>query len=179
MTEACLGLAMMTFTWIMMTYTFYMGNNQIRSLMAARYAAWFAGAGFTDSSDTPTEVTPAQLDQLFFFEPGLSKLDTTQPPDGIGSLLPGDASKFFADAKGPFKRKVIFGLTDLNGPTPFPFDLLKSGVPFMPSSMVTNVLSVSSSCQWDAVGATWRTAGAALQGIFDTFLGPLAKVFTP
>jgi hypothetical protein len=176
MTEACLGLAMMTFTWIMMTYSFYMGNNQIRSLMAARYAAWFAGAGFTDSSDTPTEVTAAQLDQLFFFEPGLSKVETLQE-DGIGSLLPGDASKFFADAEGPFKRKVTFGLTDLNGSTPFPFDLLKTGVPFMPSSMVTNGLSVSSSCQWDAVGATWRSAGAALKGILDSFLGPLAKVF--
>jgi hypothetical protein len=176
MTEACLGLAMMAFTWIMMTYSFYMANNQVRSLMAARYAAWFAGAGFTDSSDTPTEVTPSQLDQLFFFQPGLSKVDTTNSA-GIGSLLPGNASRFFTDAKGPFKRQVTFGLTDLNGPTPFPFDLLKTGVPFMPNSMLTNCLSVSSSCQWDAVGATWRSPGAALKGILDSFLGPLAKIF--
>src|SRR5688500_12896765 len=66
-TEAVIGLALMSFACILMTYSLYMGTNSIRTSMAARHAAWFKGASGNDA-------TPAQIDQWFFFQDGLTKV---------------------------------------------------------------------------------------------------------
>jgi len=44
MPEACIGLALMAFVWVVSAYSLFMANNSIRTEMAARYAAWYQGA---------------------------------------------------------------------------------------------------------------------------------------
>lgn len=168
LTEACIGISLMSLSWILMTFSFYMANNHIRTLMASRYAAWFAGANLKDGADSTTDVTPAKIDQLFFFQSGLTKVESV-PEETIGSLLSGNAGNVAADA-GPFKRKVSFGVADLSGNVPFPFDMLRTHLPFMPESGFTNTM-VSSSCQWDGIGATWETAGSAFEGVLNQLTG--------
>jgi hypothetical protein len=149
--EACIGLALMTFTWIIMTYSLFMANNQIRTAMAARYAAWYQGA------NNGTQATKGQIDQYFFFQ-ALSTVTpqtAVQPPlisqiPVISSLLTSDGTA----ANGPFKVGVSFGVPDTSS-TVFPFSMLKTHVPFMPNSEITNILSVNSSAQWDGIADTW------------------------
>ena len=43
--EAAIGLALMAFTWILVSYVNYMCNNRIRTNMTARYSAWLSGNG--------------------------------------------------------------------------------------------------------------------------------------
>jgi hypothetical protein len=167
--EACIGLALMVFAWIVITYLLFMGNNQIRTTMAARHAAWYRGAG-------TTEATAGQIDQWFFYQSGLSKVEYSKGK-GIFDVLAGgsaDASKYSADEDGPWIATVTFGISDVNSASQFPFTMLKTHVPFMPDSALTQGLSVKAFCQWDEVGNTWTSPGAALKGIFDA----IKQVFT-
>src|SRR5882762_3573264 len=162
MVEACIGLALMTFVWIMLTYSLFLANNQLRTEMAARYAAWYQGA---NGAGTPATAT--LLDQHFFFQTGISTV-ANLPPMQIADVLtgssPANASTYSSDGSGdngPFRVKVTFGVKDPNSAgNPFPFDLLKTEVPLMTNSMMS-VYSVSSSCQWDGVAETWTTPGKA------------------
>jgi hypothetical protein len=162
-TEAAIGLALMTFAWILMSYSCYMGTNAIRTCMASRHAAWLKGA----TGNTPS---PEQIDQNFFFQTGLSKVESL-PPVKIADLFTDSASKdqkgFGGKGQGPFLVKVSYGVSDLDSATQFPFDLLKAKVPFMPA-LPTNVLSVNSSCEWEETSDTWNTAGQAVSGVLDT-----------
>ena len=169
MAEACIGLALMALAWILISYSLFLANNDIRTEMAARYAAWHQGA-----SGDGTAVTASQVDQYFFFQSGLSTVSSV-PPALIGDVITGnmsaDSSNYSPDSSGgdgPFKVKVTFGISDPNSSSnPFPFDLLKTHVPFMPDSMMATY-SVSSTCQWDGTGETWRSPGKALEGIWNT-----------
>ena len=171
MVEACIGLALMAFAWIIISYSLFMANNNLRTAMAARYAAWHKGAGGSD-------LTVAQLDQYFFYQPGISKVEYGQG-DGIGSLAVGDKAPSFNDGGGwPTKAKVTFGVTDINDSSnPFPFSLLKTRVPFMPNSDMTGVLSVNSTCQWDQDSDTWTSPGAALSGLWNMLKGIVSSFF--
>ena len=165
--EACIGLSLMTFTWLLLSYSLYMANNHIRTEMAARYAAWYRGA----SSGDPTT---AQIDTGFFYQTGLSAI-VPENAKTIGDVLTStysggsssDASTYSADEKGPFLRTVTFGVSSANNSSPFPFNVLSTQVAFMPD-LTISVLSVKSSCQWDNTSDTWNTPGAAFDGIISS-----------
>jgi hypothetical protein len=170
LTEAAIGLSLVTFAWIVVTYCLFMANNHIRAEMAARHAAWYKGT-------TGNDMTQAQLDQMFFFQTNVAKVVYSQG-EGIGSLIGlGSGGPSFLDENGfPTKATVTFGPSDAAHATEFPFDLLNTQVPFMPSSMLTNALSVSATSQWDHVGETWTTADKALSAVFNTLKGIVSKV---
>jgi hypothetical protein len=166
MAEAAIGLSLMAFVFILVVYIFYMCDYQIRSEMAARYAAWYQGA----SSGTAASTT--QVDAGCFFQTGQSTV-SEGTPDNIGNLLTGanssQAQSYTPDENGPYMVIVKFGVSDPNSTSnPFPFSLLATQVPFMTNSMFANFFSVSSQCQWDEIGNTWTSPGAAFQGIIST-----------
>ena len=166
LTEACIGLALMTFVWIVITYSLYLGNNQIRAEMAARYAAWYQG------NNSGTLPAASAIDTYFFPQSGLTTVTPLQPaliPDALSGHAPsGNAStNDGTSGNGPFKVKITFGVTDPNSTNnPFPFDLLQTQVPFMTNSMM--IYSVSSSCQWDGDSDTWNSWKSAIEGIWNT-----------
>jgi hypothetical protein len=161
--EAAIGLALMTFAWILMTYSLYMGTNSIRTNMAARHAAWLKGA-------TGNDATPSQIDQMFFYQSGLSKIENGAPVT-VGDLFSDSGAKDSKDigkgGHGPFLVTVSFGVADVNTATQFPFTLLKVRVPFMPA-LPTDISMVKSTCQWEEVGDTWTSWADALRGILDS-----------
>jgi hypothetical protein len=170
--EACNGLSLMVFVWIIITYSLYLANYQIRAEMAARYAAWYQG------NNNGTAATAAQLDQYFFFQGGLSTV-TPQTADGIVDALAGinntNTSSSYASGdgsggNGPFKVQVTFGVSSLNSSTnPYPFSMVSSDlkIPFMPSSTFS-LTSVNATCQWDGDSDTWNSWTSAGEGIWNT-----------
>jgi hypothetical protein len=166
MAEACIGLALMVFAWIMITYTLFMATNHTRTAMAARHAAWFKGAGGTDA-------TAAQIDNSFFFQPGLTKVEYGKGEGIVSSLSGGlseDDKKIKDGGKGPFLATVTFGIStnEIDSTDKFPFTLLKTKVPFMPDSRLATGLSVKSSCQWEETGETWSKFMDAIKGMYDS-----------
>jgi hypothetical protein len=178
--EACIGLSLMTFAWILIAYSLYLANYQIRTEMAARYAAWYTG------NNNGTLPTPAQLDQFFFMQPGLSSV-TMQPPvllpDVITSSSPsGDSfTNDNTSGNGPYRVQVSFGVSSLNISTnPFPFNLMNPNikVPMMPS-LALSTTSVNSTCQWDGDSDTWNTFSSAASGIWNTISSNLSQGLGP
>ncbi len=175
MIEAAIGLALLAFAWIMLSYSMFMATNDIRTVMAARYASWYRGA-------SGNAATADQIDHAFFYQSGLSKVEYG-PGQGIADLLSSGgniastASKYSGDENGPFMAKVTFGPSSLSSTNQFPFDLLTTEVPLMPNSYLTNCLSVFSTCQWDGVGDTWRSPGQAFKGIVDSLKAIVSKFF--
>jgi hypothetical protein len=152
MPEACIGLALMAFVWVVSAYSLFMANNSIRAEMAARYAAWYQGA--SGGSAAPA----SQVDQYFFYQTGLSTVSNGSP-QGV-SFLPSGASNLFTPSdgsggNGPFKASVRFGISGGGSSNAFPFVLLNTHVPLMPDSTMSNAMSVQSSCQWDGTGDNW------------------------
>jgi len=163
MAEACIGLALMAFTWIIGTYALFMAENKVRTAMAARYAAWYQGA-----NGNGTLPTTAQIDEGFFQQAGVSTVTDVTPQAAEVPVL--NIPLGFNDgtaANGMFKVQVTFGVSSLASANQYPFVLLNTQVPYMPSSALTNAFSVQSSCQWDGVGDTWTTAGQALSAIWN------------
>jgi hypothetical protein len=188
--EACIGLALIVFTWILLTYSLYMANNQIRTEMASRYAAWYTG---NSGGNLPST---AQIDQYFFYQTNLSTVSTQTCDDMstfvsqlTGSFIPSQFLSFLnlsdgTAANGPFRVQVSFGVTDPNNSTnPFPFSVLQTKVPFMTNSMMS-VFSVNSTCQWDGDSDTWNTASQAwglitnfLESFFGSFASAIGDLF--
>jgi hypothetical protein len=168
--EACIGLALMVAVWIILTYTLFLADNHIRTAMAARYAAWYYGAG-------GNKATKENINQYFFYQP-LASVEYAQG-DGIGNLVRGDNTPSFSDGDGwPTKAKVTFGVTNVSDASnPFPFNMVKTKVPFIPDADVTPVISVSSVCQWDQDSETWTTPGAALSGLWNMLKGIVSSFF--
>jgi len=175
--EACIGLSLMTFTWILIAYSLYLANYQIRTEMAARYAAWYTG------NNNGTAPTAAQLDQYFFPQSGLSKVTSVQPvllPDVITSSMPGTTAytNDSSSANGPFRENVAFGPSTLDSTSnPFPFNLLNPNIkiPFMPDFSNFGY-SVNSSCQWDGDSDTWNTFSSAMSGMWNTLSSNLSQM---
>lgn len=166
--EACIGLCLMTFTWILISYSMYLGTYSIRTEMAARYAAWF------QANNGGTAATSAQLDQYFFFQPNLSTVTGLTPAligDVIEGNMPTNASTYSdGDGSKPFKVQVTFGPTTTpTTSSPFPFNLLSSGgaVPLMPTNSLS-VYSVNSACQWDDDSDLWTNASQAAEGVWNS-----------
>lgn len=177
--EAAIGLSLMTFAWILIAYSLYLANYQIRTEMAARYAAWYTG------NNNGTLPTAAQLDQYFFQQDGLSSV-TMQPaillPDVITSSTPsGDSyTNDSTSGNGPYRVQVTFGVTSPDSSSPFPFNLMTSGikVPMMPD-LALSTTSVNSTCQWDGDSDTWNTFSSALSGIWNTISSNLSQGLGP
>ncbi|HTR43690.1 MAG TPA: hypothetical protein VMH87_18920 [Pseudomonadales bacterium] len=180
--EACIGLSLMVFTWILLSYSLYMANNKIRTEMAARYAAWYTG------NNNGTMPAASQIDQYFFFQSNLSTV-TNETPDNMstfisqlsGGLIPSEFTSFLnlsdgTSANGPFRVQVTYGVTDPSSSgNPFPFSILQTHVPFMTNSMMS-IYSVNSTCQWDGDSDTWNTASQAW-GLLTTFVGNMFGSF--
>jgi hypothetical protein len=171
MAEAAIGLSLMAFVWILISYIFYMGDYKIRTEMAARYAAWYQGA--TSGSSAGSTPATAQLDSNFFYQTGLSTV-TSKVGENLANPFTGTnstaASAEISDSGGPFLVTVTFGVTDPTSTSnPYPFDLLSTQVLFngWTNTMFANFFSVSSSCQWDEIGNTWNTPGEAFSGLIN------------
>ncbi len=179
MAEAAIGLALMTFVWIVFTYALFLGNNQTRTVMAARYAAWYQGA------NKGTMPTAGQVDQYFFYQTGISTVKSATPEtvsSFVPPFIPKGISKLFdlsdgTAANGPFKVNVTFGVQSASASSPFPFDLLNAKVPFMPDSTLSGVLSVQSSCQWDGVADNWSSADTVLKVVWNALKNLVSGFF--
>jgi hypothetical protein len=176
MAEACIGLALMAFTWILLVYSLFLGTNQIRSEMAARYAAWYqannSGAALPSASS---------LDQYFFYQTGLSSVANITPA-AIGDVIEGNmpsssttyGSADGSAANGPFKAQVTFDPSV--AANQFPYNLLNTQVPFMPNSML-QYSKVVSFCQWDGDSDCWTSPGAAFSGVISSLKSSLGSLF--
>lgn len=170
--EACIGLSLMIFAWIIITYSLYMGNNAIRTEMAARYAAWY------QANNGGTAATGPQLDQYFFYQPGLSTVSNLEPVL-MGQAFEGDEPTNAADYSGednPVRVAVAFGVPAPTSSSPFPFNLLSVHVPLMPDSTLP-IYSVQSSCQWDYDSDLWTNASSAISGVWNTLKNNLGSFF--
>ena len=170
--ESCIGTAIMTFAWILLVFSTYMGTNHIRTAMAARHAAWMKGA-------LNTEVSTAQLDQWFFYDSGLTKVEYGKGL-GVGDLFSsttGDRKTYGDAGNGPFLARVTFGVADTNSLTKFPFVLLKTSVPFVPPPLLDKGLSVKCWCEWVDVSNTWTSWSDALSGIWDAIKNTVSSFF--
>jgi len=176
--ESCIGLALMVFAWIIITFSLFMANNQIRTEMASRYAAWYQG------NNNGTLPSASDIDKYFFFQSGLSTVTNLTPaliPDALAGLNTTNAVNDSSDGNGPFKVRVSFGPTDPNNSAnPSPFNMLTTHVPFMTNSMMS-IYSVNSTCQWDGDSDTWNSWSAAAKGIWNTIsanAGSAAGIFS-
>ncbi len=171
MVEALVGLALIVFAWALVSVATFMANNHVRTLMAARHAAWQKGMGKTPSAE--------DIEAKFFFQGGLTKVECGTG-FGIGDLISGtnaaDLTEFADGGRGPYVAKVSFGLTaeDLNTTTTFPMNLMGMQFPLMPSPVMEEFLMVESHCQWDEVGETWSDWKKALDGVMDTLKGEIS-----
>ncbi len=159
LTEAAIGFFFFVMTFLLISYATFMASNNIRTVMAARHAAWMKGNG--------SDPTAAVLDAGFFFQEGLCEVNQVEAENIASSLTGGDAGDYSDDAEGPFRYEVSFGIDNADGTDKYPFILMKTKLPFMPETKLDNFLKVKSSCQWDEVGNAWQSLGDALEGIFN------------
>ncbi|MEI8120843.1 MAG: hypothetical protein WCI20_02235 [bacterium] len=151
--EATIGLAIMALTWVLITHVCYMRTNHVRTVMAARHAAWLMGHKADYGAATGS----------FFFDNGVSLAgisEQTLPLSAVG--------KSWGGSGGAKLATVSFGMSpdDLETTDIFPFALLRTEIPFMPSMVLTNYLSVQSFSAWpDDVDNTWTDRGEALVGV--------------
>ncbi len=198
MVEACIGMALICFVWVTIWFMTYMANNQIKTAMAARHAAWQVGNGAT-----PSEA--AIVKNFFYNLPtnmSLVKINAGYPPLGIGGLIGdipdppppgggghghghghggggGDEDEIdmgLADGitgNGPFAVEIKFGVeADMIGKTnlPLPFAYLDVDFPYMPKSNLWYYMEARTVCQWEEVHDTWQS------GLIDVLGNLLSEV---
>ncbi len=165
--EACIGLAIMALTWVLISHVCYMRTNHVRTVMAARHAAWLMGhnadaGGITGNFFFPNDAGYA----------GVGAAESLNL-SALGEGWSGSA----ATAK---RATVTFGTTPeaLESINTFPMALMKTKIPFMPVSLVqTNYLSVKSSCAWPAdVDNTWTSRTEALMGVLSEIANSVSGV---
>jgi hypothetical protein len=163
--EACIGLALLVFVWILISFVAYLSNNRIRTAMAARDAAWLQAKGLSTASVPSAffygddvqlaKVMPAQ--QVSLSMPAVVQGIILAQGGGLDSMAYGMQDNYASDAT------VTFGMTasEVKSTTTFPFNLLNVQVPFMADLDMDNFLSVTSSCAWpgeDGADPTWSKA---------------------
>ena len=168
--EACIGLSLMVFAWILMSYSSYLGTNHIRTAMAARHAAWKQGMMGSDGSPTVEEI-----EREFFYETGLTRLELRKAP-GLGSLVTGNShgSKMANAGDGPYIASVTYGPEDLDSTTVFPFNMMKVTVPFAGPTRLS-IFEVKTECQWEEIGDTWDSLASAAAGLLSTVTSLIPK----
>ena len=160
MAEACIGLALLSFTWILISYTSFMTTNRIRTAMAARHMSWWIAKTGAD----PQSLT-SKVNAEFFYNSFAVVEKGSDPINHAGSIgVPILAAPliplhgFMSDSGSPNRTRVTFGinLADLNSPSvAYPFSLMNTHVPFMTNSLLDGFLSVNSQCQWAAINDAW------------------------
>jgi hypothetical protein len=183
MAEAAIGLSLMAFVWMILVYSLYLADNQIRTEMAARYAAWYQGNNIGNNNNAPPNAS--DIDKYFFFQSGLSVVKTTPGFDMVAALGKEPPGSFattngISSPIGPFLVQVTFGVSSLdNNTNPFPFNLLNPSVqvPFMPTNLVS-VCSVSSTCQWDGDSDNWSNWGDAAKGVWNMLSSNVKSLFS-
>ena len=203
MIEACLGIALLTFVFVLVGVSTFMSNNRIRTAMAARHAAWMHGADLYDNSAQNREyLNNVNIDNWFFFpskdahlsipQQGRLNIDPTRhtqvaqlPGTSSGLRLQNlplhtisvDAQAKIADilqeAKTLPAYQVSYGLQSPDHFAGFPYNLLRTDVPFMPTPLVTSLLNFDSVCQWEPVSNPWAQEKDNAAMNTETFLGDL------
>jgi len=154
--EACIGMALMALTWVLITHVSTMRTNHVRTVMTARHAAWLMG----HNADAGGVVGN-------FFSPADAGYAAVAAPESLNLSAIGEGWKG-ATATGK-RATVSYGvsLETLEQTNAYPFVLMKAELPFMPNMILTNYLSVKSSCAWPAdVDNTWTDRTEALKGVF-------------
>lgn len=176
MAEACIGLALMTFAWILFSYVSYMGNNHIRTAMAARHAAWLQAIGGAPAASIPHDFFLGGDAQFVMVKSSSVHLPISE------SLADKSKDKLeWSDKGNAIYATVTFGVAEdlLKTTDVFPFILMKTKVPFMSASQLTNFLSVESHCAWPAeVNNTWTTKSEALSGLWNLVRNEIRDAFT-
>jgi hypothetical protein len=184
LTEAAIGLALLSFTWILVIFVTFMATNHLRTAMAARYAAWHRGEGLKEASKD-------QIRERFFYHDFVR----VEYQAGVGmtelshDLHLRDSSKISqGGAHGAKIATVRFGISGMDDGKArrFPFVLLKGRFPFMPASAPNKnpFLEVSSTCQWEETGNPWNSPSEVVGFIWDkikemaeNFAGVIADLF--
>jgi hypothetical protein len=146
--EAAIGLSLIVFTWIVVTYVNYMCNNRIRTNMAARFSAWLSGNGANANANGSL---PAN-----FFVSNDTKLVKVASTKNTLSLLGVNVPSIILPTPYIYSNSVAFG-TNISASAPFPFDTLSVNVPFMPmQDLLTNFTMVQAHCAWPDVSDTYN-----------------------
>ena len=160
MVEACVGISLLAFVWILISYTSFMTTNRIRTAMAARHAAWRVAKEGVNPQSMSKEINDD-----FFYNSFATVENGDAPVNRAGSigvpiltipLIP--LHGFIGDSGPPNRTRVTFGIkpADLNSPNvAYPFNLMNTHLPFMTNSMLAGFLSVNSQCQWPAINDVW------------------------
>ena len=158
--EACIGLSLLTLVMICVAYSTYMANNRIRTIMAARDAAWLQAHGQDPSSLIATQ---------FFYDQDQSLVQASAGEQKSLSPLGGESIPVISAVLGAteWTNKVSFGLSQgVSSSKQYPFILMKTQAPFMPASALGAFSSTSSSCAWPGdLDKTWNSWGDALGGV--------------
>jgi hypothetical protein len=168
MAEACIGIALLTFIWMLFSFVCYLSNNQIRTVMAARHAAWMMG-----HNQQPTAA--ALADSFGFDNAGLVQLNP--PPKSfdlsVANAVSGNIDYGTSDgANSAWLVTVSYGITtnDVKTTSIYPFTLLNTHVPLMPDLML-NYSIVQSQCAWPAnTDDQWQDATNAFKEIIQLIL---------
>jgi len=153
-----------------------MGNNHIRTAMAARHAAWLQGNGVAPAASIPHD---------FFFEEDAQFVTVKSASVYLPiseSLADKSKDKLqWSDKGNAIYATVTFGVSkdSLKTTEVFPFTLMKTKVPFMPASQLTNFLSVESHCAWPAeANNTWTSKSEALSGLWNLVKNEIKDAFS-
>ena len=164
--EACIGLALMALTWVLISHVCYMRINHVRTVMAARHAAWMMGHN----------ADAGGIAGSFFYGRDVNFAHIAAPEGlNLSAIGPGWSG---ADATAQ-RATVTFGITaeEFEKPDVYPFALMKIQMPFMPSLALTNYLSESSSAAWPAdVENTWPDRSDALKGVLSQIAGSVGTI---
>jgi hypothetical protein len=146
--EAAIGLSLMVFVWIIVSYVNYMCNNRIRTNMAARFSAWLSGNGVDPTAS-------GYLAPYFFLNNDTNLVAATSVQNNL-SFLGVSVPSIIVPDPIIYSNSVTFGTNTVDSSSPFPFNMLTVHVPFMPD-MLTNFTMVSAHCAWPDVSNTYNS----------------------
>jgi hypothetical protein len=129
--------------------------------MAARHAAWRVAG----NPGVNPQTLSKEINEDFFFNSFAVVQNGDPPVDHVGTtgMRIINAILFLhdhIDGSPSYRVKVTFGISqkDLDSSNlTFPFNLMKTHVPFMTDSLMADFLTVHSQCQWPATGDPWLT----------------------
>lgn len=148
--EAVIGLSLIVFTWIVVTYVNYMCNNRIRTNMAARFSAWLAGSGVTPAAN-------GSVPSSFFLSNDTNLVTVSSTKNNL-SLLGISLPSIIVPDPYIYSNSVTFGTNNITSSSPFPFDTLVVSVPFMPTgNILTNFTTVTGHCAWPDISDTYNS----------------------
>ena len=146
--EAAIGLSLMVFVWIIVSYVNYMCNNRIRANMAARFSAWVSGNGVSAAASSSSA-------QYCFMNNDTNMVAVSSVKNNL-SFLGVSVPGIIVPDPIICSNNVTFGTNKVSSSSPFPFNMLLVRVPFMPD-IFTNFTTVSAHCAWPDVNNTYNS----------------------